>query len=284
MKRQWQRFKDWWAVNRYSKRGLSVGEVFFRLAVWQRWILIVCCLLIAALWISPVYCVSVLPHWYKLHKADGSFDVHEFSLAVGLTGTVFFLAIYEFIWKSRDVTFFWKAGGLLTVVLCVWTNVGTGTVTQTHGQDERNNAARAHNERIAWLDKEIENNTTAWQTISVHKVVTQATINTIEKAAKDLEKSAYDECHTGLGGWTRGKNCDALEKKRDAKLEELAKAQADKDLTDRANGIELALTQLKNERKELRVLSLFCRVALHHASDPILRFPDLPDRRSPGAP
>jgi hypothetical protein len=50
---------------------------------------------------------------------------------------------------------------------------------------------------------------------------------------------------------TRGLRCSELEKRRDAKAEELVQLQADKDLTDRAFGIEIEIAKLKEARKAL---------------------------------
>ena len=157
-----QRFRDWWTVNRFSKRGLSVGEVFYRLAVWQRWILMIGCFLIAVFWISMPYSVSVMPHWLRVRNADGTFNAGELSTAIGLTGTVVYMALYEFILKSKDVSWLWKICGAFTVALCIWTNSGTGTATQTVAHDQRNDAAVKRNARIEVLKQQVADNTAAW--------------------------------------------------------------------------------------------------------------------------
>jgi len=253
MKRLWQKFQDWRKVNVYAKRGLTIGEIFYRLAVWQRCLLMILCALTAYKFLAPVFAMNVGPHWAKLWNPDGSFNPTEWSIVENQSAGVITLAVGALLVGLRQINYVQKA--LIIAAMCgaVWMNLSTGTATQTLSHDDRNNAARKHNERIAWLDKEIENNTKVWQDIQAqpHKVATQATVDVIEKAAKTLEKRAYDECHAGTFGMTRGPRCAELEKQHAAKLDELTKAQADKDLTDRANSIELATQVLKNERKEL---------------------------------
>lgn len=76
-------------------------------------------------------------------------------------------------------------------------------------------------------------------------------VDVLDRAAEEIKKSAYDECHTGQQGMTRGSKCVGLEQKRDAKLQELADAQTQKDLTDNLVGIEIAITKDKDELKDL---------------------------------
>ena len=247
-----QRFRDWWTVNRHAKRGLDIGEIFYRLANWQRWIAIVGCLLIAAFWISMPYSVSVMPHWLKLHNSDGTINPGEFSLAIGLTGTIAYMALFEFIWKSKDVSWLWKGCGIVTVALCIWTNSGTGTATQTVAHDQRNDGAVKRNAKIETLKQQIADNTAAWNGAKKPtQRTTQAVVDAVTKAAATLEKRAYDECHKGAVGWTRGPLCDGLEKQHAAKLDDLAKVQGDKDATDNLVTIEAALGSDKEELKNL---------------------------------
>ena len=256
----WQRFREWWTVNRHAKRGLTVGEVFYRLAGWQRWILIVGCLLIAAFWISMPYSVSVMPHWFKLRNADGTFNAGELSTAIGLTGTVFYMALYEFILKSKDVSLIMKIGGAALVALCMWTNSGTGTATQTVAHDQRNGDAARKNARIEILKQQIADNTAAWNgSTKPAKRTTKPMVDTVTKAAAALEKSADEECHRAVDGvinkirgvTTAGPKCADLERRRDRKNEELTAAQGDKDATDNLVTIEAALGADKAELKEL---------------------------------
>ena len=123
--------------------------------------------------------------------------------------------------------------------------------TQTRTREARNNPAIEKKERIDRLDTEIANATKAYQQIAAHEYVTAATVKSAEAALENLKKSAYDECHTGTFGMTRGKNCEALEKRRDAKAEEVEKLQRNADLTERATDIEIEITKFKTERKDL---------------------------------
>ena len=145
-----------------------------------------------------------------------------------------------------------KAAGLFVMSLfIVYVNINNATGTIGHARDAKADAPRQKIERIARLDKEIENNTQAWREIPKHKIVTEAQVKTADAALETLKKSAYDECHTGTFGMTRGPRCASLEQRRDAKAEELVSLQADKDLTDRATAIEVEITKLKKERVDL---------------------------------
>jgi hypothetical protein len=252
MKRQWQRFRDWWTVNRHSKRGLGVGEVFYRLAVWQRWILILGCFGIAAFWVSMPFSASILPHWFQLYNADGSLNGHELRLIIGLTGTVIYMALFEFIWKSKDVSLFFKVGGIFLCALCLWTNFGTGTTTLTVDREDRATVARNHNKRIDDLTQEIKDQNKAWQEATKPTKRTTAGMVAVIKAASDeLARSAREECKTGPNGMTRGPRCKETEDKRNAKYLELATAESDKGLTDFITGIEQVLTNKRDELSNL---------------------------------
>ena len=189
MKRLWQRFQDWRKVNVPAKRGLTIGEIFYRLAVWQRCLLMILCALTAYKFLAPVFAMNVGPHWTKLWNPDGSFNAAEWSIVENQSAGVVTLAVGALLIGLRQINYLQKALILAAMLGAIWMNLSTGTATQTVAHEDRNAAARDKNARIELLKKEIDNNTTAWQDIPQHKTVTKATVDAIEKAEQAAWKA-----------------------------------------------------------------------------------------------
>ena len=131
MKRVWKGFQDWWTVNRHSKRGLSVGEVFYRLAWWQRAILVLGCLAIIYKFQAPVFAMNVGPHIAKLWNADGTFNYAEWSIVENQSAGVFTLAIGALLIGLPKLNIVQRLLIIPAMVLAFWMNAGNGTETQT---------------------------------------------------------------------------------------------------------------------------------------------------------
>ena len=247
-----QRFRDWQTVNAYSKRELSVGEIFYRLAWWQRGILVFGCLAIIYKFQAPVFAMNVGPHLAKLWNTDGTFNYAEWSIVENQSAGVLTLAIGALLIGLPKLNIVQRLLIIPAMVLALWMNAGNGTETQTMAHDARNSSAIKHNARVEALTTQIADNTAAWNAApKPKKRTTQAMVDILDKAAKADEKSAYDECHQGTMGWTRGPKCGELEQRRDKANEKVAEAQADKEATDFLVGIEAAISADKAELKEL---------------------------------
>ena len=247
-----QRFRDWRTVNAYSKRDLSVGEIFYRLAWWQRGILVFGCLAIIYKFQAPVFAMNVGPHIAKLWNTDGTFNYAEWSIVENQSAGVLTLAIGALLLGLPKLNIVQRLLIIPAMVLALWMNAGNGTETQTMAHDARNSSAVKHNARVETLTTQIADNTAAWNAApKPKKRTTQAMVDILDKAAKADEKSAYDECHQGTMGWTRGPKCGELEQRRDKANEKVAEAQADKEATDFLVGIEAAISADKAELKEL---------------------------------
>lgn len=251
-----QRFRDWRTVNAYSKRDLSLGEIFYRLTWWQRAILVLGCLAIIYKFQAPVFAMNVGPHIAKLWNADGTFNYAEWSIVENQSAGVFTLAIGALLIGLPKLNIVQRALIIPAMLMAFWMNAGNGTETQTMAHDARNSGTIKHNARIEALTKQVDDNTAAWQAApKPKKRTTLAMVGILEKAVADIEKSASEECHRGIAGYVgygaRGPKCDSLEQRRDTKAAELAAAQADKDATDFLVGSEAAISADKAELKEL---------------------------------
>jgi len=250
MKRLWQRFQDWRKVNVYAKRGLDAGEVFYRLARWQRALLVILCAAAYVICVQPTFSANVAPHFVRIIDADGHFNVGELVETLKLSAFVLLLTVSTILFKVAPGISS-KLGVAVMSVFIGYTTLDNACFMQKQHREERNDAPRQKADRIARLDKEIESGEKAFGQVPPHDYVMAATVKSAETALEALKKSAYDECHTGVFGNTRGPKCDGLEKRRDAKAEEVEKLQHNADLTQRATDIEIALGSLKRERKEL---------------------------------
>jgi hypothetical protein len=244
----WHRLKGW------RREAPAIGnpaevdtETWHRLNNWQKGLLIVLCVLAYVVCVAPTFSSNVLPHMLASVNPDGSLNGGEIVSSIYLTGSVILLTVSPLIIMHVSLV---RAAALLIMCLVIgYVNINNATGTMGSARDAKTDAPRQKLERITWLDKEIESNTVAWQQVPAHKHVTEALVKTAEVALANLKKSAEDECHTGTFGMTRGPRCSDLEKRRDAKAEELVQLQADKDLTNRATGIEIAITELKKRRE-----------------------------------
>jgi len=271
----WQRLKDW-RINVPSKRGLDVGEIFYRLSTGQRLLLVILSLAAYSLMMSGVFSANVVPHYKAIFGADGGINPGELTASLTLTASVLCLSAIPLFWKAEWLPLGSKVLMVITGLFILFTNLTNAVGTQTRAREARNDPAIEKREHITRLDAEIESATTAYRQVPAHEYVLMATVNAATAALENLKKSAYDECRTGADGLTpspargmpdrsgrmpvapppsltRGPKCSDLEKKRDEKAEEVEKLQRNADLTQRATGIEVALNQLKDERKQLGV-------------------------------
>jgi len=245
MKGIWQRLKDW-RINVPSKRGLDVGEIFYRLSTWQRLLLVILSAAAYSLIMSGVFSANVVPHYKAIFGADGGINPGELTASLTLTASVICLSAIPLFWKAKWLPWGSKVLMVVTGLFILFTNLTNAVGTQTRAREARNNPAIEKQERIARLDDRIKGLTETWRSIEAHEYTTDKMVATAEKAAEEARKSAYDECHSGAFG--RGSKCSTLEEKRDAKLKEVERLQRAKDLTDRASGIEAELTGLRNQR------------------------------------
>ena len=240
------RVRNWWDRTP-DKRGLDVGEVFYRLSGSQRFLLVILCAAAYCLFVGGVFTSNVLPHYKAIINADGSINAGEITSSLTLTAGVLGLTSIPLILKL-PISLFSKLGIIVTSVFIIASNITNACGTQTRAREARNDAPRQKIERIHRLDAKITGLDAAWRQVPAHEYVTEGQVKSAEKAAEELRKSASDECNTGILRSTRGPKCEGLEKRRDAKLEEAARLQRDKDLTDRASNIEAELYSTKKER------------------------------------
>lgn len=248
--RWWQRLRGW------RREAPAIGnppevssETWHRLKNWQKGLLIALCALAYIVCVAPTFTSNVLPHILASVNPDGSPNGGEITSSVYLTGTVILLTVSPLIMLHVSLV---RSVALLVMCLIIgYVNINNATGTMGSARDAKTDAARQKIDRATRLDAEIATGTKAYQQVPAHRYVTEAAVKTAETALATLKKSAEDECHTGTFGMTRGPRCSDLEKRRDAKAEELVQLQADKDLTDRATAIEVEITNLKKERETL---------------------------------
>jgi len=250
MKRWWQRFQDWRKVNVYAKRGLDAGEVFYRLAIWQRTLLVILCAIAYVICVQPTFSANVAPHFVAIISPNGHFNVGEFVETLKLSAFVLLLTVSTILFSVAPGIAS-KLGIAVMSVFIGYTTLDNACFMQKQQREVGNDAPRQKADRIARLDTEIENGERVYKQVPPHDYVLATTVKSAETALEALKKSAYDECHSGTFGMTRGPRCSELERKRDAKGEEIEKLQHSADLTQRATDIEVAFGQLKSERKAL---------------------------------
>lgn len=126
--KHWKRFKDWWGRTP-EKRGLDVGEIFFRLRVWQRCILVLICAITAYKFLAPVFAMNVGPHGAKLWNPDGTFNHAEWSIVENQSAGIVTLAIGGLLLMLRWLNLFQKGLIVIAMIGAFWMNVSTGTAT-----------------------------------------------------------------------------------------------------------------------------------------------------------
>ena len=232
---------------------LNVFETFLHLRPWQRVACVVCCFVAYVLCIQPTFTANVAPHFMAIVRPDGSFNVHELIQTLTLSSFVVLLTASPLLMLRAP--WFGKVGIVVMSLFIAYTTLDNACDVQKEGLATKNDAPRQKADRIARLDVEIDGATKAYQQVPAHEYVTAATVKRAEADLANLTKSADDECGRGTwGSWahsSRGPKCEKLEKQRDEKGAEVTKLQRNADLTQRAADIEVALSQLKSERKEL---------------------------------
>jgi len=249
MKRWWQRFQDWRNVNVHAKRDLDAGEVFYRLAVWQRVLLVILCAAAYVICVQPTFSANVAPHFVAIIGPDGHFNVGELVETLKLSAFVLLLTVSTILFRVAP-GFSSKLGVAVMSLFIGYTTLDNACFMQKQQREVRNDAPRQKADRIARIESEIDNGEKAYKQVPPHDYVMAATVKSAETALENLKKSAEDECHQGWRD-TRGPKCGDLEKRRDAKADEVERLQRNADLTQRATEIEVALSQLRNERKAL---------------------------------
>ena len=254
--RLWHRLKGWRREAPAVGTPAEVGfETWYRLKGWQKLLLITLCVLAYVVCVAPTFTSNVLPHIMASVNADGSLNGGEIVQSVYLIGAVILLTMAPLL--MLHVSWAQAAGLLVMSLFIVYVNINNATGTIGHTRDANADAPRQKIERIARLDSEIENGEKAYKQVPQHDYVLAATVKSAETAMATLKASADAECHSGTFGMTRGPRCSELERKRDAKAEEVERLQQNADLTQRATDIEVALAELRNERKTLgAVLSI----------------------------
>ena len=95
-----RRFKDW-KTGVPTKRGLDVGEIFYRLNTWQRVLLVVLSAAAYSLIMSGVFSAKVVPHYKLIFGADGSINPGELTASLTLTASVLCLSAIPLFWKAK---------------------------------------------------------------------------------------------------------------------------------------------------------------------------------------
>ena len=232
---------------------LNVFETFLHLRPWQRIACVAWCFVAYVLCIQPTFTANVAPHFMAIVRPDGSFNVHELIQTLTLSSFVVLLTASPLLMLRAP--WFGKVGIVVMSLFIAYTTLDNACDVQKEGLATKNDAPRQKADRIARLDVEIDGATKAYQQVPAHEYVTAATVKRAEADLANLTKSADDECGRGTwGSWahsSRGPKCEKLEKQRDEKGAEVTKLQRNADLTQRAADIEVALSQLKSERKAL---------------------------------
>ncbi len=231
---------------------LNTFETFLHLRPWQRIACIVACGVAYVACIQSTFSANVAPHFMAIWS-DGRFNVFELVQTLTLSTLVVVLTASPLLLRFAPGAS--KIGVVIASLFIAYVTLDNACKVQEEGRETKLEAPRQKADRIARLDAEIESATKAYQQVPAHEYVLPTTVKAAETALTELKASAYDECHKGTFGMTRGAKCEGLEGKRDAKADEIEKFQRNADLTRRATDIEIELTRLKNERKDLGVVS-----------------------------
>ena len=131
----WKRPLEWlkdWKTNASSKRGLDVGEIFYRLNTVQRLALVILSAAAYSLIMSGVFSANVVPHYKAIFGADGGINPGELTASLTLTASVLCLSAIPLFWKATWLP--WGSKVLMVV---------TGAVHPVHQPDERRRDADA---------------------------------------------------------------------------------------------------------------------------------------------
>ncbi len=226
---------------------LNAFETFLHLKPWQRVACIASCFLAYVLCIQPTFTANVAPHFMAIVGQDGHFNVHEFIQTLTLSSFVIILTASPLLMMRAP----WsgKIGIAVMAFFIAYTTLDNACNVQEEGRATKNDAPRQRADRIVRLEAEITSGDRAFQQVPAHEYVLATEVKTAEAALETLKKSANEECHRGLLGNTRGPKCEEWERKRDTKAGEVEKLQHNADLTQRATDIEVALSQLRRDRK-----------------------------------
>jgi hypothetical protein len=246
----WNRLKTWHAGRTAEEAPVSHLDMFLRLRPWQRVLCIVGCASVYTLAVQSTFSANVAPHFVGIVDRDGHFNVHEFVETLKLSASVVLLTLSTILFaQARSATA--KIGVAAMSVFIFYTTLNNACFMQKQAREVRNDAPRQKADRIARLEAEIKNGETAYKQVPAHDYVLASTVKSAEAVLEGLRKSATEECGTDIMKMklSRGPKCEGLEKKRDAKAEEVEKLQHNADLTQRATDIEVALDQLRRDRK-----------------------------------
>lgn len=255
--RIWQDWKFWRACRKAELRAeipsrepkLNAFETFLHLKPWQRIVCVACCFVAYVLCIQSTFTANVAPHFMAIVGLDGHFNVHEFIQTLTLSSFVIILTASPLLMSRAP--WFGKVGIAVMALFIAYTTLDNACNVQEEGRATKNDAPRQRADRISRLEAEITSAEKAYKQVPAHEYVLATEVKTAEAALDALKTSAYDECHKGTFGMTRGPKCEGLETKRDAKAEEIEKLQHNADLTQRATDIEVAFSQLRRDRAAL---------------------------------
>ncbi len=155
MRRLWQRFQDWRKVNVHAKRGLDAGEVFYRLAVWQRILLVTFCAAAYVVCVQPTFSANVAPHFVLIIDKDGHLNVGEFVETLKLSAFVLLLTVSTILFRVAPGIAS-KLGIAVMSLFIGYTTLDNACFMQKQQREVRNDAPRQKADRIARLDSEIE--------------------------------------------------------------------------------------------------------------------------------
>jgi RFX DNA-binding domain len=213
---------------------LNVFETFLHLRPWQRFLMIVCCTAAYVGCIQSTLMANVGPHLVA----------NEFREAFRLGAFVILLTAAPLLIRQAPGLVS-KLGLSLMALFMGYATLNNACNVQKEGNEARRDGPRQKAEKIARLDNKIAGLQNAFaQAKKPANRTTKAMVDVLQKQADELIKSADNAC-----GWGRNRTkCKTLEGQRNDKLAEVAKLQADKDLTDMLVTIEGELWTAKQAR------------------------------------
>ena len=135
-----------------------------------------------------------------------------------------------------------KPGLIVMAILLANASINNSSKTLQQAADMQVGTLKDKQTRMALLEANKKAALAAWQAIPKHEHVSKARLYSAAQALREVTQSAYDECHKGWSGNTRGPKCEGIEAQRAAQAAKVDALSRDKDLTDQEDELRQTFT------------------------------------------